>query len=122
MKALFYLGGFYCLAFAFFHLSFWKLFDWKTELPKLNPINQGVMQILNLRLTYVLLFFAFVSFYFNTDLLTSSLGKTLLVAIGLFWLMRAVEQLIFWGLKSKISTSFFFIFVVGAMFYFGLLM
>lgn len=118
MKTLIYIGGFYCLAFALFHLSFWKLFDWKNELPKLSGINRGVMQVLNLRLTYVFLFFAFVSLYFNGDLLTGVLGKTFLAAIGLFWLMRAIEQIIFWGLKSKTSIGFFFIFLVGALIYF----
>ena len=77
------------------------------------------MQVLNLRLTYVFLFFAFVSFYFNDELPASDLEKTVLAAIGLFWLVRAIEQIAFWGLKSKTSIGFFFVFLAGALIYFA---
>lgn len=118
MKTLIIIGGIYCLAFAIFHLAFWKLFDWKTELPKLNAVNRGVMQVLNLRLTYLLLVFAFVSIYFNSDLLASELGKIILGAVSLFWLMRAIEQPIFWKFKDAVSVAFFVIFLFGAVIYF----
>ena len=113
MKTLIYIGGFYCLAFALFHLAFWKLFDWKRELPKLSSVNRGVMQVLNLRLTYVFLVIAFISFFFADDLLTTNLGNVILGAISLFALMRAIEQPIFWKF-DKISVAFFVIFLLGA--------
>lgn len=116
MKNLIYIGGFYCLAFALFHLAFWKLFDWKRELPKLKPVNRGVMQVLNLRLTYVFLVVAFISFFYADELLTTSLGKVILAATSLFALMRAVEQLIFWKIE-KIGVIFFVIFLIGASLY-----
>ncbi len=114
MKTLIIVGGFYCLAFAIFHLAFWKLFDWKTELPKLNEINRGVMQVLNIRLTYIFLVFAFILFFFNDKLLTTNLGKMILAVISLFWLMRAIEQPIFWKF-DKISAAFFAVFLFGAV-------
>lgn len=116
MKILIYIGGFYCLAFAIFHLAFWKLFDWKCELPKLKPVNRGVLQVLNLRLTYVLLVVAFVSFFFADDLLNTNLGKVILGATSLFALMRAIEQAIFWEFE-KIGAIFFAIFLIGAGIY-----
>lgn len=63
MNTLIIIGGIYCLAFAFFHLAFWRLFDWKSELPKLNSINRGVLQVLNIRLTYVFFVIAFFCFF-----------------------------------------------------------
>ena len=116
MKSLIYIGGFYCLAFAIFHLAFWKLFDWRGELPKLKPINRGILQVLNLRLTYVLLVVAFVSFFFADDLLNTNLGKVILGATSLFALMRAFEQVIFWKFE-KIEAIFFVIFLVGTGIY-----
>jgi hypothetical protein len=113
LKTLIYIGGFYCLAFALFHLAFWKLFDWKTELPKLNPINRGVMQVLNLRLTYLFFVIAFICFFFAEDLLKTNLGNIILGAISLFALMRAIEQLIFWKVE-KIGAAFFVVFLLGA--------
>ncbi len=104
------------MAFAIFHLAFWKLFDWKRELPKLKPVNRGVLQVLNLRLTYVFLVVAFISFFFADDLLNTNLGKVILGATSLFALMRAIEQAIFWKF-GKIGAIFFVIFLVGAGIY-----
>jgi len=104
------------LGFAAFHLAFWKLFDWKRELPKLKAVNRGVMQVLNLRLTYVFFVIAFISFFYADELLTTSLGKVVLAATSLFALMRAVEQLIFWKI-DKIGAIFFVLFLIGASLY-----
>lgn len=113
MKTLIYIGGFYCLAFAIFHLAFWKLFDWKNELPKLKAVNRGVMQVLNLRLTYVFFVVAFLSFFFADDLISTKLGNVILASISIFAVMRAIEQLIFWKVE-KVGIVFFFILLIGA--------
>ena len=113
MKTVIYIGGIYCLIFAIFHLAFWKLFDWKNELPKLKSVNRGVMQVLNLRLTYVFLVVAFISFFFADDLINTRLGNVILGSVSIFAVMRAVEQLIFWKIE-KIGIAFFFIFLIGA--------
>lgn len=113
MKTIIYIGGFYCLIFAIFHLAFWKLFDWKNELPKLKSVNRGVMQVLNLCLTYVFFAVAFLSFFFTDDLINTNLGKVILGSISIFILMRAIEQLIFWKVE-KIGIAFFVIFLLGA--------
>lgn len=113
MKTLIYIGGVYCLIFAIFHLAFWKLFDWKNELPKLNSINRGVMQVLNLRLTYVFIVVAFISFFFADDLISTKLGNVILASISIFALMRAIEELIFWKF-DKISAVLFVILLIGA--------
>lgn len=113
MKNLIYIGGIYCLIFAVFHLAFWKLFDWKNDLPKLKSVNRGVMQVLNLRLTYVFIVVAFLSFFFAEDLINTKLGNVILGAVSIFAVMRAIEQLIFWKIE-KIGIAFFFIFLIGA--------
>jgi hypothetical protein len=113
MKTLIIIGGVYCLAFALFHLAFWRLFNWKTELPKLNSINRGVLQVLNIRLTYVFFVVAFLCFFLTDELLQTNLGKFILGSISLFALMRAFEQLIFWKVE-KIGIAFFIIFLIGA--------
>ena len=113
MKTLIYIGGVYCLIFAIFHLAFWKLFDWKNDLPKLKAVNRGVMQVLNLRLTYVFIVVAFISFFFADDLISTKLGNVILASISIFALMRAIEQPIFWKF-DKISAVFFVILLIGA--------
>lgn len=117
MKILLCIGAAYHLAFVAFHLSFWKLFYWKYELEFLTTINQNVMQILNLRLIYVFLVVACLSFFCADELLSESLGKVILFAIALFWLMRAVEQIVFFGLKNRLSASIFVVFLLGSGLY-----
>jgi hypothetical protein len=117
MKTLIYIGGMYHVGFAVFHLLFWKLFDWKNDLSSLSFINRNVMQILNLRLIFVFLIFAYISVFHAGDLLTTSMGKVLLFAIALCWFGRAIEQIIFFGLRNKISISMFALFLIGAAIY-----
>lgn len=119
MKTLLCIGGFYHLAFFVFHLFFWKLFDWRRDLSSLSAANRAIMQILNLRLMWVGLVAAYISFFHADALLTTVLGKTILVSIALFWLMRAVEQIVFFKLKGKISAAFFAVFLFGALIYFS---
>jgi hypothetical protein len=50
-------------------------------------------------------------------LLTTGIGKILLIAIALFWFLRAVEQMAFFKLKNNISIAFFVLFLIGAAIY-----
>jgi hypothetical protein len=118
MKTLILLGGFYNLAFAIFHLSFWRLFRWKTDLRSLTAINRGVIQILNLRLIFVFLIFAYISFFHGSELVATSLGKAILLATSLFWFGRAIEQIIFFKLQKLASIFLFVVFLLGAVIYF----
>ncbi len=105
----------YNLGFVFFHLSFWKIFQWKKDLTSLTHINRAVMQILNLRLTYVFLVMAFVCFVFQSELTATKLGQMLLIAFSVFWFMRTIEQIVFFGVKNKISLAMTFLFLLGSV-------
>ena len=111
------IGGIYNLGFAIFHLLFWKIFKWKKDLASLTHVNRSVMQILNLRLIYVFLVMAYVSFVFQMDLTTTKLGQTLLMAFSLFWFMRTIEQVIFFGVKNRISFILTVLFFIGGVLY-----
>lgn len=116
-ETLLAIGALYHFAFALFHLAFWKLFRWREELAKLSRVNRGVMQILNLRITYLACVFAALSWWFPRELAESSIGRYMLAAIALFWATRAAEQIGFFGLKNPISLGFFAVFVAGALIY-----
>ena len=96
-----------------FHLVFWKLFRWREDLASLTHVNRSVMQILNLRLTYVFLVMAFVLFAFQAEIMTTSLGQVLLIAFSIFWFMRSVDQFAFFGLRNWISNSLLVVFLIG---------
>lgn len=110
-------GGLYNLSLTVFHLYFWKLFHWREDLASLSIINRSVMQILNLCLTFVFLIFAYLSLFHITELLTTHLGRSLLLLMAIFWLLRAIEQVYFFGLKNHVSKGFFIFFMLGAVIY-----
>ena len=108
------LAGYYCFAFAAFHMLFWKLFRWKADLQRLTPVNRSIMQVLNIRLTYVFVVVGIAMLLFGEGLLASDLGKFLLGAMSVFWLMRSIEQLVFFDAKALVSTALVLVFVIGA--------
>lgn len=90
-----FLCGCFDAAFAVFHLAFRKIFGWKADLAKLRPHNRAIMQILNLQLTFLLAFIAFLCFYFGDYVAETVLGRAVLAGMALFWLGRLIQQFIF---------------------------
>ncbi len=117
MNTLLVIGGAVVFAFFIFHLFFWKIFDWKRDLKSLTPVNRAIMQVLNLCLSFVFLLIAYISIFHKDELLNTSLGKTMLLGISIFWLLRALEQIMFFGLKSGVSIAFFVVFLAGSALY-----
>ena len=111
------LGGVYNLGFAIFHLMFWRLFRWKRDLSSLTFINRSVTQILNLCLTFVFLLMAYISFFNTSELIQTNLGKALLVGFSLFWFLRMIEQIIFFGIRNLISIALTLVFLFGCVIY-----
>jgi len=93
------LCGIYNLAFAIFHLFFWKIFKWKEDLRKNSVGNRAVIQILNIRLIYIFLLMAFIYFVYPQQLMETELGLVLLIGFLGFWVGRTVEQFIFLRIK-----------------------
>ena len=116
---LLWIGGFYNLAFLIFHDFFWKIFNWKDNLKKLTPINKAIMQVLNLMLIFVLMIFAYISFFHVQELLTTDLGKAMTIFIALFWGIRAILQLVYFSRTKLVSYILFVIFVIGFLLYFA---
>jgi len=114
-KYLLICGGFINLLLAGFHLSFWKIFNWPESLVSLSPVNLGIMQVINIHLAFVVLVFAYVSIFCHRELLSTKLGKTIVVSIILFYILRAINQLIFWDIvmPNSVLITLFCIFVAG---------
>jgi len=110
-------GGLFNLGFAVFHLMFWRLFHWKEDLASLTFVNRSVMQILNLCLTFMFLVMAFVSVFHQSEMISTKLGNMLSIAFSLFWFLRMIEQIIFFGIKNKVSIVFTLVFLVGSVIY-----
>lgn len=109
-------GAGYNFAFAAFHILFWRIFRWRQDLASLTPANRAIMQVMNLRLIYVFLFFAAISLGFQQELVSTSFGRFVTAAIATFWFLRAIEQITFFR-RTTASIVFFFIFLIGAGIY-----
>ena len=110
-------GGVYHLCFVAFHLCFWKLFAWKQDLRRTQPVNRGIMQVMNLCLIFIFLATAYLSFLWQAELLLSGLGHALLLLIAAFWLLRAIEQAIFFDSRKPLSLLLMLIFLIGSALY-----
>lgn len=111
------IGGIYTLGFLIFHLLFWKIFNWKKGLRLLNAIDRSTMQVLNISLTFVFFIFSYISLYYSTDLISTDLGMSIIILISIFWFIRSILQIIFYGLNNKVSLILFVIFLCGGMIY-----
>ncbi len=112
-----YGAGVYNILLGVFHVLFWKipLFNWAEELNKLSPVNKGVMEVLNLCLIVVFIIMAFISFAHAKELLSSRLGRTILTGFSIFWLLRFIEQFIFWERAGIVLPV---ILIIGFILYF----
>ena len=112
MKRLVQFGGGINLFFVVFHLSFWKLFNWQQSLTMMNAEDRALIQVLNIHTTYVLAVFALLSFVFSNEMSVTKLGRTFGMSIAGFWILRAVNEVVFWGTSL---TSLIIIFICLAI-------
>lgn len=110
-----YAAAGYNLAWAAFHLGFWRIFRWREELAKLHAVNRGVMQVLNIMLTFVFLMLTAVMVLHASEVTASRLGRSLLAGMMAFWILRAALQPVFWPTLPKATNgALVFLFVIGA--------
>lgn len=117
MELLIKAGGIYNIVLVIFHLLFWRIFNWKEDLRSLSFLNRAIMQVLNLSLTFAFVIFSYISLVHTKELISTSLGQSLLGFIALFWLARSVEQVVFFKLKNWCSIAFLVFFLVGTVLY-----
>lgn len=101
-------------AFAAFHLAFWKLFGWREQLPRLSRANRAIVQILNLRLTYVFLGIGALCLAFPRELAGTKMGRAVLLGMAGFWLFRLVEQFVFLRSRHWLVQALNLAFAAGA--------
>lgn len=116
------IGAVFHLSCALFHIAFPKMFNWNGNLSELSA-EKGViikqnLHIMNICLLLFWLVFAILPFFFSSELLVSSIGKTILFSIIVFWIIRIVIlQPIFVGIKTKESWQMIIFFSIGFLFF-----
>jgi hypothetical protein len=110
-------GGLYSIALVIFHLLFWQIFNWAEDLRSLSFLNRAIMQVLNLSLVFVFMMFAYISLIHTAELLSTTLGRSVLLSISVFFFLRALLQIIFFRLSHWGSVAFLVFFLAGGMLY-----
>lgn len=109
------LCGIHSLGFALFHIAFWKIFDWPRSLQGTTFANRAIIQILNLRLIYVLFGVSAACFVFTDELALTRWGRAFLGFMALFWIGRTIEQVIFLRINRPAVHVLTVLFVLGAV-------
>lgn len=114
-EIMIFLCGVYSMGFAIFHTQFGRIFNWKSDLEKLEPSNKAIMQISNMRLIYFFVFVAAVCFIFPQELLNTRLGNFFLGGMSLFWLGRTIEQFVFIRIDHPMVHFLTYLFIIGTL-------
>ena len=117
MESLIKTGGLYNVALVIFHLLFWQIFDWGKDLRSLSFLNRAIMPVLNLSLVAVFMMFAYLSLIHHAELLSTTLGRAVLLSISVFFFLRAMLQVVFFRLLHWGSVAFLVFFLVGGVLY-----
>jgi hypothetical protein len=95
IKTILYVGAIVNVILAIFHMFFWKLMNWAEELPKLSNLNQGILQIANVILIFIIFYFAVMSFIMAKYKKIDVYAKSIIICICGFYFIRLVTGYIF---------------------------
>ena len=112
-------GGVLLIVLALFHLSFWNLFNWQEELPKLSAENSGIMQMSAVGFACLFLSLGIVFISFRKEIANTRLGKALLFTLSFFFLVRTIAEFIFPGSSIELGI---FLFICTLVFFVPALM
>jgi len=116
-KILLIIGGILNLFFSLLHLTLSKALNWNETLSCLTPDNQATVYILNAHLAFTCLVFAYLSLFHRKDLLTTGIGRAVTAAIGLFYVLRAINQVVYYGLSAPGTLFGVVVFLLVSLFY-----
>ncbi|GAM25312.1 hypothetical protein SAMD00019534_084870, partial [Acytostelium subglobosum LB1] len=109
-----YISSAFHIAFIILHLCFWRLLKWDEQLKRLSADNKAVMQTLNLCLTLLFVLLTVLFNQYMDEVITTSLGQALFRSVGLFWVFRAILQVLLFNLKSTVDQIFLGLFIFGS--------
>lgn len=116
-KGLLLMGGGIHLLVALMHLALGQAFTQTETLRCLSQDIRATVYTLNVHVAFTCLIFAYVSFFYRKELISTSLGRAVTASIGIFWILRAANQLIFYGVTAP-DTPFWVVFcLIVSLFY-----
>ncbi|MNV70657.1 hypothetical protein D3C71_1636360 [compost metagenome] len=92
--------GILLIALSFIHVIFPRYFNWSKELEPLSLINRQMMYVHTFFVAFVVLLIGILCLTSSAELLSTSLGKKVLLGLGIFWSVRLFIQ--FFGYSSTL--------------------
>ncbi|HEX2724703.1 MAG TPA: hypothetical protein VHN20_02665 [Beijerinckiaceae bacterium] len=112
-QTLWILAGLFDLAFAAFHVAFWRMFDWPRRLSASGAINAAITQTLNIVLIFVFLAYGLALIAASG---AQARATAWLPAAGAgLWALRTLLQPLLFPMRHAASIAITFVFMVGAV-------
>lgn len=92
--------GILLVALALTHIIFPKYFNWKRELSSLSIINRQLVYVHSFFIALAVFLMGLLCLTSAQDLINTTLGKHILLGLGIFWMARLIVQ--FFGYSSKL--------------------
>jgi len=118
-KKLIIAGGIFNLLIAIMHLALYPLLNWSHSLECLSHENRAIMQMLNNHVALTAFIFFYISIFHYKELLTTRLGRVMLLGISAFYFLRGIEEFIYYDIKEIFSGFYFLGFIT--FFSFGII-
>jgi hypothetical protein len=117
MKKVVFSYGIISAVFAVFHLGFWWLFDWPASLQYMAMGHRMLMQTFNFCMIPLFFFLTYVYLARRDEILSTGLGRAVLLLNASIYGMRAASELIFGDIRNG-QSQFFFILTLLVGLYF----
>ncbi|MGH1338039.1 MAG: hypothetical protein ACRBFS_18100 [Aureispira sp.] len=92
--------GLVLMLLAVVHAIFPTYFKWKEELPTLSLVNQQIMQVHTFFVALMVFLMGLLCVHSTSELLYTSLGKTISIGFAIFWTCRLLIQ--FFGYSADL--------------------
>jgi hypothetical protein len=93
-------GGVMNLLLAVFHMFFWSIFNWKDELIKVSRDTAGILQIANLILIFIILYFSVMTYFIIKKEISDFHAVSFFSLLAGFYLIRIVSGYPLFGFSA----------------------
>jgi hypothetical protein len=111
------LAGFISFLFMILHFTFYKMFNWESELQCLSKEDRAIMLTYHAISILITGFMALIPIVQAKTLLNSSLKYTLLSMFSLFYLIRIIAEFTLFGFSKSQSSVILVFCIIPLIFY-----
>ena len=91
--------GYLLIVLSLIHIAFPRYFNWKTELQSLSLLSRQMFGVHTFFIAFTVLLMGLLCIGFSEELITTNLGKSLCLGLGIFWGIRLLFQLLVYSPK-----------------------